>query len=285
MNGMWLVVLVGVLGLAFALLILGLGLRGRMTANRVVESGASGEATVTARDISGSSRSRTRSVTYQFDVVGADGKSIPYTRQQYVSRDNYDSLMEGTKVPIRYLPSDPAGTARMTGIYTDNSDSTDAITYGGGCLISTVVILIVASSMFQQSARKASATAAQVATAGSDINAVRAAIEPHIPTWQQVKDRAIHLIMPAEVGLDNAKLYRVAYGYCTDSTFYVYVPKPMQEGRTPNIHYSDAYTYTSQPADLCWPPGWIVLKRGDLGNHWTLTTVMLIDPTATPSPQ
>ncbi|MCC7448612.1 MAG: DUF3592 domain-containing protein [Anaerolineae bacterium] len=285
MNGMDWFALVGVLGLVGGLVFVGLGAWMRMTTNRVIESGVSTEATITKRDITGSTKSTSRYLTYQFDVVGADGKTLAYTQKQSVNQDNYDSLPEGSQAPIRYLPSDPARTARLTGIYMDNSDSTGALSLGGGCLIAAVFILIVAGTTIQQAAQKAKATAAQVATAGSDINAVRAAIEPHIPTWQQVKDRAIHLIMPAEVGLDNAKLYRVAYGYCTDNTFYVYVPKPMQEGRTPNIHYSDAYTYTSQPADYCWPPGWIVLKRGDLGNGWTLTMVMLIDPTATPSPQ
>ncbi|HVO44151.1 MAG TPA: DUF3592 domain-containing protein [Aggregatilineales bacterium] len=278
---------VGTLGFAGAIFFFWAGFQARRQASQVAESGVTCDAQVVSRRIAGGRRSATFHVTFRFDVVGPDGKTTTCTQDQIVNRENYDALPEDSKVAVRYLPSNPERTARLTGAWADNSDSNGALAYGSGCLIAAVIIIIMALSLAAQPANRASATAAKLGTASSDFAPIRTAIEPHFADWEKVdnKDEVVHHITPSELDLGPSKLETVVYGYCTPTVFYVYAARSFQPGRASNSHYSDAYGFTSKPADLCWPSGWIVAKQGDLGGGWFLATVVEFDPTSTPAPR
>jgi arginine exporter protein ArgO len=280
-------VIVGLIGLVGGLFVLWLGLKMQNLANELRKNGISSEAEITAkRDVRSSSRGRvnyTRYVTFRFDVVGADGKTTTYTQEQEVGPTNYSALSEGAKTQILYLPRNPGGTARLA--TRDNTSITGAYSLGSGCLIAGVFLLIIGVSSTSAITSQANATQTHVATLGSDLAVVRAALEPHFAAWKEIADQTIHRVSSAEVGLSSVTQETIVYGYCGD-IFYVYVPRSFKEGRTPNIHYSDnAYGYTSKPTNFCWPPDWSIVKEGDLSNGWFLTMLLVIDSTPTPSPQ
>jgi hypothetical protein len=288
-NSATIMVVIGVLGIAGALFFFWAGLRMRSLSKKLAEHGVSGEAEITARDIQRTVQrgrsSPTFYVTFRFEVAGPEGTTAAYTQRQQVKGDTYAALREGAKVPILYLPTNPAGTAQLAGGDADSNESTGAFAYGGGCLIGAVLLLIVAGGSTFQTGRQTSATTVHLSTASGDLAVIRAALEPHFPEWQKITDRAAHRVLPAEVGLGNVKLEMIVYGYCAGGVFYVYAPMSFQIGRTPDVHYSDAYAYTSKPDDFCWPPGWLSAKQGDLGAGWFLTTVVVMEATPTVSAQ
>jgi hypothetical protein len=281
------IVIIGLVGLVGGLFVLWLGLKMQNQANEVRKNGISGEAEIIAkRNVAHVSRghmpSYTWYVTFRFNEVGADGKTTTYTQEQQVGPSNYRALSEGAKTQILYLPRNPGGTARLAA--GDNSSVVGAYSLGGGCLIAAVLLLVVGLGSVSSVASQASATQTHVATLSGDLAVVRAALEPHFAAWKEIADQTMHSVSPAEVGLSSLVQEDIVYGYC-GKTFYVYVPRLFKEGRAPGSHYSDAYGYTSQPDNFCWPPSWIGTNNGDLADGWFLALVVDLGATPTPSPR
>ena len=285
--------IIGILGLIGGGIGFWAGLKERRLRNQLWQNGVAGEAVITERKIDRVVQRRgseTRFyVTFRFDGRTPDGQPATYTQRQQVKAATYASLGEGDKVPIRYLPANPEGTALLAGLYADNTAVTSAFTFGGGCLITGIVLLllpsIMAGSAASQAVARSSATAARAASESPDWAVVRAALEPHFAAWKQVTGLAMYQVSPADVGLGQIPLETIVYGYCQPDVFYVYAPKPFKEGRTPDIRTSDAYSYTSKDVNFCYPPGWGVVKRGDLGDGWFLSLVVVTERTPTAAPQ
>ncbi len=276
------VLIAGLIGLAGAAFFFWAGFKARNQAQQV-DGGVDAEATIIERHAVGSGRSRTLYVTFQFEAVDSNGINLTYTHQEEVKADNYHDLTEQTKVTIRYLPSDPAGSARLSGIFKDSSDSISPFAYGTGCLIGALLVIGVAVSTGIQSSQQASATSAYLTTQSPDLSLIEMTLKPYMTQWEAVKDQDAHFVSSTSVGLSNVTQEQIVYGYCPDKTFYIYVPKgAFREGVAPNIHGSDAYTFYSTTDDLCWPSGWIATKKGDLGDGWSLSLIVRIDATATP---
>lgn len=273
---------IAVLGLLGGLFFIWTGFVLRNQANRVAASGVDAEAEVIERRIVGTTRNRSRYVKYRFDVVRPDGGRLTYTHEQSVSRENYNSLPEGSKATIRYLPDEPERTARLAGVFADNTDFTNGLAYGSGCLIGAVLGLGVILSSAAQATSKADATARQISTASADFPAVRAVLDPLLPAWKATTDKDNHRVSPSSVGLASSSLTEIDYGYCQDN-FYVYAVKELKPGKS-GVRVGDAYAYTSK-SQRCWPSDWIVASKGDLGGGWRLVGIAIIEATSTVPPQ
>ncbi|MEO8395555.1 MAG: DUF3592 domain-containing protein [Chloroflexota bacterium] len=275
------IAIVGILGIGFALVFLWAGMKERGIRQQIAEAGINAEAKIVAKKSGGSLY-----VTYEFEGVGTDGKAQSYRHEQEVKRGTYFKLVEGTVVPIRYLPTDPEQSAQLIGVYADSSGVVWPLIYGVGTLIGAVAIVAVALGSGSQTAQKVqdvSARATTLATASSDLAVIRAALEPLMVEWKTNSDQAIHHITAAEAGLSGVTQEDIVYGYCADGTFYVYAPKGFQPGLNAGTRSSDAYSYNSNADVYCWPKGWLMSKQGDLGNGWFFSNVAIFEATATPS--
>ena len=281
---------IGVLGIAGALFFFWAGLKARREANRLSESGKYGDGKIISRKETGTHRDRTFYVTFEYTAVAADGSTSTRTQEQEVKASHYNDLKEGTSVSVVYLPnanvtSSVTPEARLAGQFEDRSEVVSPFAYGSGCLIGAVLVIGIGLSAVVGQTQQVDVTATYIATASGDLAVVQKALLPRIREWETVKDQSVHTISPGIVGLSGVTQEQIVYGYCSDGTFYVFIPKQFHEGRTSDVHGSNGYGFYSKQDDLCWPSGWITANEGDLGNGWFLSAIVKFDDTATPSPK
>ncbi len=82
-------------------------------------------------------------VDYQFNVIEADGKSKSYTAVQRVGLGMYQLLAEDMEVTIRYIPDEPTATARLSGLYADETRERQFILSGMAWFIIPGIMLVV----------------------------------------------------------------------------------------------------------------------------------------------
>jgi hypothetical protein len=251
--------------------------------NELAASGVTVDATITKREVQ-RARSNLYYVTFQFESPAEDSGTALHSWTQNVSPQTFRELVEGSRVVVKYLPRDPARTAKLWGAYADNTAFEHLKWVGLGFTVGGILLLGMAWIRIGEDTAKAAATSAVTLTAAAELNEIRAAVDKRLANWKQVTDREPHWISPAEVGLRSSPdLKEIVYGYCDGGNFYVFVFKTLQALQTGSI--GRAYRYSAEPGQ-CAPEYWSVVNIRDLGGGWSFALVYPELPaTATVSPQ
>ncbi len=145
-----------------------------------------------------------------------------------------------------------------------------------GVMVAILVLVFLSNQIndAHERSQNANATSTTLAITLKDMAQMHAALDPRIPEWRTVTDRAIHHMSASDAGFgkeDNTK--EVVYGYCADQKFYVYV----LESSTPGGYLADtegyAYVPDSYSARDCHPGGWTVYSEDRAESDWYFVTI------------